>query len=421
MISGDRVTLTIEKPAAGGRMIARHDGAVVLVSGTLPGEVVEARVEKVQRGTAWAATARIVERSPDRANDDDGACGGCVFAHIRYDRQLALKREIVLDAFARLARLPLDPAPAVTASPPAGYRLRARLHVRGGLAGFFREGTHELCAAGPTGQLLPETTAVMEQLAAQLGLAAPGIGEIELSENLDASQRAVHFELADRAEPSRLGEVSRIDGLTGASCSSGPARGLDLWGSPTVTDSLDAGAPFTLTRHSRAFFQANRFLLQELTAHVLASMGGGPIVDLYAGVGLFSVGAAAAGKGPVAAVEGDRVAADDLKHNAAPYRDRLKCHHQPVELFLRGRPRGPAGTIVLDPPRTGLSREALTGALALGAPRMVYVSCDVATLARDSRAIVDAGYAIVESRAFDLFPNTAHVETVIRFDRLPRG
>jgi 23S rRNA (uracil1939-C5)-methyltransferase len=299
--------------------------------------------------------------------------------------------------------------------------MRARLHVRDGRVGFFREGTHQLCAAGPTGQLLPETAAVMDELGAALARASVAVGEVELSENRDATDRAVHFELADRAEPSRLGVVSRLDGLTGASCSSGPARSLDLWGSSSVSDTLDAGTPFRLARHSRAFFQGNRYLLQDLTTQVLDAIGGGPVVDLYAGVGLFSVGAAAAGKGPVIAVEADRVAAEDLKRNAAPFRADLRVHGQPVESFLRSIEPGAARTVIVDPPRTGLSREALAGALALGAPRVIYVSCDVATLARDARAIVDAGYAVTGSRAFDLFPNTAHVETVMRFERSPRG
>jgi 23S rRNA (uracil1939-C5)-methyltransferase len=421
MTPGDCLTLTVDKPAAGGRMIARHEGAVVLVSGTLPGETVEARVERVQRGTAWAATARILEPSADRVGAEDGACGGCVFAHIRYERQVSLKREIIVDAFGRLGKMTLDPAPAVTPSPQSGYRMRARLHVRDGRAGFFREGTHQLCAAGPTGQLLPATAALIDELGARLARSAVGVREIELSENRDATGRAVHFELADRAEPSRLGVVTRLDGLTGASCSSGPARALDLWGSSTVSDTLEAGSPFALARHTRSFFQGNRYLLQELTSHVVASIEGGPIVDLYAGVGLFSVAAAAAGKGTVTAVEGDRAAVEDLKRNAAPFRDRIRVHHLPVESFVRAIKPGHGKTVIVDPPRTGLSREALAGALALGAPRLVYVSCDVATLARDARAIVDAGYAVADSRAFDLFPNTAHVETVMRFERSPRG
>ena len=171
MHRGDRLTLTIERPAAGGRMIARHEGAIVFVAGAIPGEVVEAEVEKVQRGTGWAITRRVIERSPDRVPDaadgtspSDGGCGGCVMAHIDYERQRAIKAAIIADAFRRLGRITLEAPVSVAASPIDGYRMRARLHVRNGRIGFFREGTHSLCQPGPTRQLRPDTLAVLTAL-----------------------------------------------------------------------------------------------------------------------------------------------------------------------------------------------------------------------------------------------------------------
>ena len=116
MTRGDRLRLTIERPAAGGRMIARHDGAIVFVSGAIPGETVEAEIEKVQRGTAWAATRQVLDASPDRiAGAPDGACGGSVLAHIEYERQRAIKAAIIDDAFRRLGRVTLDAPVEVTA------------------------------------------------------------------------------------------------------------------------------------------------------------------------------------------------------------------------------------------------------------------------------------------------------------------
>jgi len=127
------------------------------------------------------------------------------------------------------------------------------------------------------------------------------------------------------------------------------------------------------------------------------------------------VPAAAHGRGPVTAVEGDRFAAGDLRLNAAQ-RDDVEVRVDAVEDYL-ARPTTRPGSVIVDPPRTGLSTLALTGAIALRSPRLVYVSCDVATLARDARRLIEAGYRIVSVRAFDLFPNTAHVETVIAFAR----
>lgn len=401
-------------------MIAKHDGAIVFVAGAIPGEVVEAEVEKVQRGTGWAITRRVIERSPDRVPDaadgtspSDGGCGGCVLAHIGYDRQRAIKAAIIEDSFRRLGRITLEAPVDVVASPIDGYRMRARLHVRNGRIGFFREGTHSLCDAGPTRQLRPDTLAVLRALEQSLkSLERDPVSEIELSENLDASQRALHLELLPTADPSRLAAITALDGLTGATCApQGSTRTMDLWGTAVVSDVV-SGA--TLARHARSFFQGNRFLLQPLVDHVLSHVTEGPVLDLYAGVGLFSLTAAHAGRGPVVAVEGDQFSARDLRRNATGRSD-VSVRSEPVERYLPAATK--AATIIVDPPRTGLSKEALAGAVAVRASSLVYVSCDIATLARDARLLMDAGYGMTSVRAFDLFPNTAHVETVIAFAR----
>jgi 23S rRNA (uracil1939-C5)-methyltransferase len=414
MNRGDRVRLTIERPAAGGRMIARHEGAIVFVAGAIPGETVDAEIEKVQRSTAWAITRQVVEASPDRVEGaPDGACGGSVLAHITYNRQRALKAAIIEDAFRRLGRLPLAAPVEVTPSPIDGYRMRARLHVRGGRIGFFREGTHSLCDARLTRQLRDDSMEVIAALERSWSvLERPTVSAIELSENIAGSDRAVHLELVPDGDPSRLATLTKVDGLTGATCAPvDHPRTMELWGSPFVSDHV-RGA--TLTRHARSFFQGNRFLLPALVDHVLELIDGEDVLDLYAGVGLFSIAADAAGKGPVTAVEGDRFSAADLKRNASG-KD-VTVIVGPVEQFLE-RPRGTPATVIVDPPRTGMSKEATAGVIALGAPRLIYVSCDIATLARDTRLLLDAGYRIAGMRAFDLFPSTAHVETVIAFAR----
>jgi 23S rRNA (uracil1939-C5)-methyltransferase len=367
-------------------MIARHEGAIVFVSGSIPGETVDAVVEKVQRGTIWASTKAIAEASADRLADvPDGACGGCVFNHIRYERQLELKRAIIEDTFRRIGHITLEQPIDVTPSPIDGYRMRARLHARGGHIGFFREGSHALCDAASTRQLRPDTIEALRAIAAGLvGLSADTQAEIELSENIDASQRAFY------AEPS-----------------------IPVASDAAVSDTIRG---VTLTRGARSFFQANRFLILPLVDHVIAACLEGPLVDLYAGVGLFSLTAAPTVKGAVIAVEGDPQSSSDLKKNIDRAGGGVEAVSTPVEEYLRRTTARPS-TLIVDPPRTGLSRGALDGALALGAPRLVYVSCDIATLARDARLILEAGYAIDTVRAFDMFPNTAHIETVLSFSR----
>ena len=411
MIRGERLRLTIERPAAGGRMIARHDGAIVFVSGAIPGEVVDAEIEKVQRGTAWAATREVLERSPDRVDGaPDGACGGSVFAHIAYERQRLLKSAIVDDAFRRIGRITLESPVEVAASPVDGYRMRARLHVRNGRIGFFREATHSLCDAAPTRQLRDDTIEVIRRLESSLAREPrQQVGDIEIAENIDASERAVHLELLPGGDASRLATVAQVEGVTGASCAHPEsARTMELFGSTTVGDEI-LGA--RLDRHVRSFFQGNRYLLASFVEWVLPHVGKGSLVDLYAGVGLFSLTAKAAGAGPITAVEGDLFAARDLKRNA---KGEITVVEMPVEQF---RALGTTAAVIVDPPRTGMSKEALARAVELNAPSLVYVSCDVATLARDSRVLLDAGYRITSARAFDMFPNTAHVETVIAFSR----
>jgi 23S rRNA (uracil1939-C5)-methyltransferase len=398
--------LTIEKPAAGGRMIARQDGQIVLVSGTIPGERVTARVERTGKGVIYAATESVEEASPDRrAVDGDPECGGCLYAHVKYERQLSLKSEVIADAFARIAKLPLPDRVAVAPSPEDGYRMRARLHMRGEQYGFFREGTHEPCDARQTQQLLPASCDALDRLAAAIRSLGLDVREIELSENVSASDRAVCLETATAVDVQSSHTLAATDGIT--------AFGADA----IVTEHLAVGGvEISLRRSVLAFFQGNRYLLSTLVNHVVALIpDAASVVDLYAGAGLFAIGAAAAKKARVRAVEGDRVSAADLTANAAAY-DAVVARREPVEAFLSQSPRR-ADVLIVDPPRTGMSRDALEGVIRLQPPRVIYVSCDVATLARDSKRLVESGYTMDQVQAFDLFPNTPHVETVISFSQ----
>src|SRR6185295_5477332 len=169
LVSGQLVELGIEKPAAGGRMLSRHDGQVVLVLGAIPGERVHARVDRVEKRLAFADVVEVLEPSPDRRDvAGDPLCGGCVFAHIAYPRQRSIKSEIIADAFARIGRMPLAAPVEVLESPESGYRLRARLHVRDGRAGFYREASHQLCDPRTTGQLRPDSLDAIEAAIAAL-------------------------------------------------------------------------------------------------------------------------------------------------------------------------------------------------------------------------------------------------------------
>lgn len=410
------VELTIERPAPGGRMIARHEGRVVFVAGAIPGERVRARLERPRGGTLFATTVEVIEPSPDRRDPGaDPACGGRDFAHIVPARQHALKAEIVVDAFRRLARVPLDAPPLVHASPEEGWRMRARLHVAAGRAGFYREGTHDICDAGCSRQLRDDTMAVVQDIGGRLeGLRPDARGSLEISENLDASERAVLLDLAVDALPAQAADdLLAVGGATGVGLAL-RGRLVAERGSPVVIDVIDVGgAAVRLQRHVRGFFQGNRFLLGELMARVLAHVPEGPALDLYAGVGLFGLAHAALGRGPVLAVEGDATSAADLTANAAPFGGAVEVAEASVESIVSSASAVTGRTVIVDPPRTGLS-QAVTRALAAARPpRIVYVSCDVATLARDVGRLTTVGYLTRQVEAFDLFPGTSHVETLV--------
>jgi 23S rRNA (uracil1939-C5)-methyltransferase len=422
LMPGGLIDLLVEKPAAGGRMIARHEGQIVLVLGAIPGERVTARIERVEKRLAFASVAAVLEASPDRREPaGEPGCGGCLYAHINYPRQVSLKSDVIADAFIRIGRIPLPSPVLVAHSPERGYRMRARLHVAAGRAGFFREGTHQLCQAGPTGQLQPASVAAIETALAVLGASAAGVVSIEISENVAATERAFHLELGARETISetQLASMVAAAGLTG--CSARPAGGaFAMAGDPAVADPLPAltngrAASGALRRHATSFFQANRFLLVDLVGTVMDAVpSDGEVLDLYAGVGLFAVSLAASGRDRLFAAEGDRESGADLLRNAFPFADRLRAVVGRVEDQIH-RHTG-AGAVIVDPPRTGMSREAMDAIVRLMPSRLVYVSCDPPTMARDARRLLDAGYRLVSLTGFDLYPNTPHVEMVGVFE-----
>jgi 23S rRNA (uracil1939-C5)-methyltransferase len=418
--------LVIERAVAGGRMLARHEGAIVLVAGAIPGERVRVRVERPGKRMLFARVDEVLEPSPARRLPVcDPSCGGMDYAHMAYATQLECKREVVRDAMRRIGRVTLDDHLDASGSPEEGYRLRARLHVAGDRAGFFREGTHTLCDAAATRQLMPETVPAVERVLAAAGAALNDVASVVVAENVAATERVVHLESRKGSRIRPMAAAPSLDaGLTGVTAAGEGSDIVLLAGSPHVTDSaaelFGSSSPVpvetTWTRQAASFFQGNRFLVGALAAAVTDAVHGHRVADLYAGVGLFAVTLAASGRA-VVAVEGDRVSGRDLRANASPFGDRLHVSRRSVEDAVAAMPPRAADTVIVDPPRTGVSPEALRGIVGLAARRVVYVSCDPATLARDAAEILKAGYALDRIRLFDLFPNTSHVETLAVFSR----
>jgi 23S rRNA (uracil1939-C5)-methyltransferase len=393
--------LTIERAVAGGRMLARHDGQVVLVRGAIPGERVRARIERRQKQVLFAEVTDVLAPSADRRIPAcDVACGGSSYAHIAYDRQRALKADVIGDAFRRIAKLPLQP-PEVLASPETGYRMRARLHTSAGKLGFYREGTHTICDAAATGQLRPDTIAAVEAFCADNAELIRGAEGVSVSENVPATERAFHVERNDG------------DGLIGAA----PVLIIEDSAATIWPDGGPVPSGTRWRRRASSFFQGNRFLLGPLIEDVLACAAGAEnVADLYAGGGLFTIALASLGA-RVTAIESDASSGADLLDNAEPYSDLITPMPIAVEAAVRRRLSTRPDLVILDPPRVGASPEAIAGLTGWKAPRIIYVSCDPPTLARDAAKIVAAGYALESMAAFDLFPNTPHVEVVAAFAR----
>jgi 23S rRNA (uracil1939-C5)-methyltransferase len=426
---GARVTLDAERPVAGGRMLARHQGQVVLVAGAIPGETVEARVTRVARGTVYADAERVLTASPDRRPGVEGRCGGAIFGHIDYARQVALKAAIIEDAWRRIAHLPLQAPVAMIASPERGYRSRARLHAAGGRLGFYREGTHQICDAALPGQLGDDTVAWIREVEAVLRANGAGtVAAVDVVENIAATERAAHLHLHGGGVPRELETLA--DGLTGLSAGRAVdddddyrARPIEdrtvvIAGDPSVLDVIPVpgeqqSASVSLRHGARSFFQSNRFLLAPLTQLVVDATHPGPALDLFAGTGLFGLALAAAGQETVAMVEGHPSSARDLAANATGAA--VTVHRQSVEDYLAA-PRPGMKTWIVDPPRTGLPDAVRAATLREHPDRVVYVSCDPATLARDVRTLVSGGYQVRSLTGLDMFPSTAHVEAVCVLD-----
>lgn len=419
MTSPPLQTLAIEKVVSGGHGLARHEGRVVLVRGAITGEVVRARIQRTGKGgVLFADVAEVVEASPDRIEPvGDPRCGGLAFAHVRYARQLSLKRDMLIDALRRTGRITEVPAVAVMASPLDDWRLRARLHVADGRVGFFREGTHTLCV--PPASQLPQAMQAAAQAVVEALPAAVrgGIGDVVVARSLASGEMAVHVELRDQARvPDWHGPLPvDVIGLTIARA--GRREIGQVVGRPVFEEPLSTvcgrDVPGTLRWQPAAFFQANRFVLPFLVERVLDAMTDGPIVDLFAGVGLFGLCAAAAGHPDVCCVEGDEISGDTLRANAAAWPDHVEVRRTSVEAFvMEAGSRLDGASVIVDPPRTGLPPRVCDALCASSAARIVYVSCDAPTFARDARRLADAGYALRTLEAFDMFPLTAHLETL---------
>lgn len=439
--------LTIEKLVYGGDGLARVEQAdgkrkTVFVPLVLPGERVEATVIEERPGFARAKLDAVLDPSAQRTQPPCpyfGACGGCHYQHATYEEQLKLKEQILRETVARIAKIEL-PEIAVHASPRLHYRNRTRLKtaiVAGDATkfaiGYYKLGSHEFLPVREcpiSSPLINRAIEALWELSVVHDL-PKGVGEIELfaddaDEKLliellvtaDAQQTATGLfaEEIERAIPGVVGVAAvpyrrNADETVAAPELNGvlEQRGNALTG----RDYLDYRiGEFGYRVSAGSFFQTNRHLTSTLIEAVRAGAKGKLAIDLYAGAGLFTLPLAKSFE-RVVAVEPAPSSFADLKSNAPR---NAKVVESKTEAFLE-HTRQKIDFVVVDPPRAGLGKRVVSGLTKLGPKSLTYVSCDPSTLARDLPGLAAAGFRITEAHLFDLFPQTFHIETMLRMER----
>jgi 23S rRNA (uracil1939-C5)-methyltransferase len=423
----------IEKLVYGGDGLAHHDGHTVFVPLVLPGELVRIESSTRKKKFIRGKLEHVVEPSPERVPapcPHFGRCGGCQYQHMPYEAQKRFKTEILRETLGRIGRIQWAGAIETHASPPFGYRNRAQWKLRtneagsaGGAAiGYFEMGSTRLCDVTECSILSPriaDTFSRLRQLVLQ-GKVLSTIDEIEA--------------FADSSDEKILLNLS-AERLTDSPESIASALSQSLPNVESIliqdrhTDKFHLAGPGYLTYEASgnsfrvghlSFFQVNRFLIEALVEAVIGTDRGRLALDLYAGVGLFSVALARQFE-RVIGVESNPAAAKDLEINLKESGGSSPASRNvTVEGFLSRWHEKP-DLVVVDPPRAGMETDALVHLKKLAPARLHYVSCDPATLSRDLAQLVgtnDAGpYEIESINLFDIFPQTYHMEVLVRLRR----
>jgi len=395
--------------------VARDDGKVWLVNYALPGEVVEAEPRGRQGGVAVAAATRVIESSPFRVDPPCpyfGACGGCQLQHASYEHQLALKRQVVEEAWGRAGlRLPPDTA-VLGMDDPWRYRIRGEFEAvvtgDGWRFGFHRMRSHSVLPIDSClihDLRIENALPAFAQAANELGL--EGLQNLLLT--LEPTGRGLLWRLRFHGREPRWPREEfghRVAELLPDLVLLDDAISLDFWG-------------LTFRARSDTFVQTNyrqMLVLYRAALDMLEPKPGERVLDLYAGIGTISV-AVAGHDTQVTAIEENPHAVQLGRLNARINSARVEYLPGKVEAVLKQIRLGRHQAVVLDPPRAGCEPEALAELIRLGAERVVYVSCEPSTHARDLVGLVRGGYRVRRAAIVDMFPQTYHIESVAQLER----
>lgn len=435
--------LHIDSYTAQGFGVARLDGRVVFIPGTIRGEDWKVQLLKVQKNIAWGRGVELLTPSPARVEPDcpiSSKCGGCQYRHMTYEEELTAKWDRVNDALRRLGGLDLELPPVLGAEDPLRYRNKVQLPVAQGKQGlsigYFRPRSHDVldvkdCPLQPLAvtRLREAFKAWMEQwsvpaydestcqgLIRHLYVRTNQAGQslcCVVANGKKLPQVSELVEALCKVEPGLIGLVLNIN-QADTNVILGPEY-RTLWGQDFLEETL-CGMTFRLSVPS--FFQINWAQTQRLYAQAVdfASLTGQEtVLDLYCGIGTISL-ALAQKAGQVIGAEIVPQAIEDAKANAARNKvenTRFFCGDAGAVAAQLAREGVRPQVICVDPPRKGLAPDVPAILASMAPERIVYVSCDPATLARDAKRLEELGYRAVKVQAVDLFPRTAHVETVL--------
>jgi 23S rRNA (uracil1939-C5)-methyltransferase len=378
--------VTIERILPGGAGLAHANGRTLLVALAAPGDRALVRIERVQGRVAFASIAEIISPSPVRVEPlcpYFGLCGGCDFQQLSYEAQLNSKVGIIRDCLRRIAQIDFTSEIPITASPNVWhYRSRAqwqhdsqRKHL-----GYFERASHRVCDVAACPVLVPSLQETLESLRGQM---------------------------KEGLLPEEVTELQAVAGDDGTSLAP------PVLGHPTSEVSRHIGSHH-YHFSAEGFFQINHELLEPLIAAAINDAQGETAVDLYCGAGLFTLPLARRFK-HVYGVEANAAATGYARRNLEEaHLDNATFEFASVGSWLaeNSAAHPPVDFLLLDPPRAGAEDDAIDGILALKPRHISYVSCDPATLARDLKGLIGGGYKLSSLAAFDMFPQTHHVETV---------
>ena len=404
------VRLEIFGIGGGGRGVARADGKAWFVAGALPDEVVDVKVERERAGIVEARAVRVARQN--RWRDPDpcpvaGVCGGCDLAHVRREAVADVLREVACGALRHappLLSATLREAPVEVSE--MAWRVRARLHWDSGhcLLGFRGPRSHRVVDISPCRVVAPLLLQTLPAAAAALADHGSHDGELEWLEDFGGKMAVAGWHGGSVPPP----PVADLSGLYPLAADLGIRRGG--WGESAVVMRL----PIPLRVPIGVFFQGNRHLVPRLfarVAEIVASEAPARVVDLYAGVGLFGAAARHAGVGAITVVEANKRALSAARENLPG----ALVVADTAEAFLDDPGPGSGALVVVDPPRTGLSRRAAEGLIGWRPDSIVMLSCDASRFGRDGGRLLEAGYRLASVDLWDLFAGSHHVEVLAHF------